>query len=73
MGKVGPGPIYDVPSSVGAQTNSKKYTAPAFKFGSRAGSDYNLAKESRPGPGEYGAGPMSVGPQHLARPPMHPT
>mmetsp|Transcript_15827 Transcript_15827/g.38529 ORF Transcript_15827/g.38529 Transcript_15827/m.38529 type:complete len:301 (-) Transcript_15827:345-1247(-) len=67
VGKVGPGPIYDVPSSVGAQHSSRKNTAPAYKFGSRATSDYNLAKEGRPGPGEYGIGPMSVGPQFLSK------
>ena len=67
VGKVGPGPIYDVPSSVGAQHSSRKNTAPAYKFGSRATSDYNLAKENRPGPGQYGVGPMSVGPQFLSK------
>jgi hypothetical protein len=41
-------------------------TAPAYKFGSRAASDYNLEKVSQPSPGEYGAGPQSVGPQFLS-------
>ena len=66
VGKVGPGPIYDVPSSVGYQTLSKNNTAPSYKFGSRAASDVNLNRVSHPSPGEYGAGPMSVGPQFLS-------
>eukprot|EP00217_Crustomastix_stigmatica_P004419 CAMPEP_0183805902 /NCGR_PEP_ID=MMETSP0803_2-20130417/38290_1 /TAXON_ID=195967 /ORGANISM="Crustomastix stigmata, Strain CCMP3273" /LENGTH=295 /DNA_ID=CAMNT_0026050661 /DNA_START=118 /DNA_END=1005 /DNA_ORIENTATION=- len=53
VGMVSPGPIYDVPSAVGAQTSSKNVTAPSFKFGARSISDSNLTKESRPGPGTY--------------------
>jgi|AntAceMinimDraft_5_1070358.scaffolds.fasta_scaffold04121_3 hypothetical protein len=67
VGTVGPGPIYDVPSSIGAQSSSKKNTAPAYKFGARAASDYDLTKVSQPSPGEYGAGPESVGPQYLSK------
>mmetsp|Transcript_22352 Transcript_22352/g.26915 ORF Transcript_22352/g.26915 Transcript_22352/m.26915 type:complete len:301 (-) Transcript_22352:531-1433(-) len=54
VGLVSPGPIYDVPSSLGLQMSSKNNTAPAFKFGARSLSDSNLSKESRPGPGTYG-------------------
>ena len=53
VGIVGPGPIYDVPSSVGLQNNSRKNSAPAYRFGARAASDANLQKEARPGPGTY--------------------
>lgn len=69
VGKVGPGPIYDLPSSVGYQSLSKNGTAPAYKFGSRATSDYNLQRVSLPSPGQYGAGPQSVGPQFLSNNP----
>lgn len=54
VGLISPGPIYDVPSSLGPQNASKNESAPAYKFGARSLSDSNLAKESRPGPGTYG-------------------
>ena len=57
-----PGPVYDLPGALGAQTLSKSMTAPAFKFGMRPLSDANMAKENRPGPGSYGQ-PDSIGPQ----------
>lgn len=67
VGKVGPGPVYDVPSSVGYQALAKNTTAPAYKFGTRVGTDYNLEKVKHPSPGEYGAGPQAVGPQFLSQ------
>lgn len=67
VGQVGPGPIYDLPSSVGYQSDAKKKTAPAYKFGTKAELDTSTKKVTHPSPGEYGAGPPSVGPQFLSK------
>jgi len=62
LGMTSPGPIYDLQSSLGGQISSKNSTFPAFKFGTKAMLDSNLAKESRPGPGTYPLG-GSIGSQ----------
>jgi len=64
-GLEGPGPVYDLKSSVGRQDSSKNETAPLFSFGtadrfSKQGA--TSAKQSAPGPGAYSAG-SSIGKQ----------
>ena len=56
-----PGPVYNIPSSIGHQATSRNGTSPSFKFGART--DVSGRKESPPGPGEYGTCKESLGPQ----------
>ena len=63
VGKEGPGPVYDLPSSIGAQSSSRNHTSPSHKFSSRAhfeSSDEGQASKAKgsrkvPGPGQYTA------------------
>ena len=60
-GMSSPGPVYNLPSSIGPQATSRNGTSPSFKFGART--DVSGRKESPPGPGEYGTGKEALGPQ----------
>lgn len=53
-GMVSPGPLYNMGSSFGSQLGSKNETAPSYRFGTKSTiEETGLAKESRPGPGNY--------------------
>mmetsp|Transcript_8955 Transcript_8955/g.19149 ORF Transcript_8955/g.19149 Transcript_8955/m.19149 type:complete len:296 (-) Transcript_8955:2094-2981(-) len=65
LGATSHGVSTDVKSGLGPQTSSKNTTAPSIRFGNRYGSDHDMVKEARPGPGSY-AVVESIGKQPLS-------
>mmetsp|Transcript_28278 Transcript_28278/g.72720 ORF Transcript_28278/g.72720 Transcript_28278/m.72720 type:complete len:318 (+) Transcript_28278:562-1515(+) len=62
------GPVYNMPDSVGKQSDSRKITPPSYGFGSstRPSISGPKSKSAEPGPGAYKA-PDSVASQHDSR------
>ncbi|KAH7277484.1 hypothetical protein KP509_39G054000 [Ceratopteris richardii] len=65
IGLYGPGPIYEVKSTLGKQFMSKNESSPAIKFGSANRFVRHRYGEGTPGPGAYNSG-SSFGPQILS-------
>jgi len=67
-GNVSQGPVYNMPDSVGKQSDSRKITPPSYGFGSsiRPSMSGPKSKSAEPGPGAYKS-PNSVASQYDSR------